>query len=261
MPFSNLSALKDFLDQQLIRYNAPDFIEEDPIVLPHAYTNPLDIEIAAFFAAILAWGKRKTIILKGKQLFSMMDDAPYDFIMNHRPKDLDPFLNFKHRTFNATDTLYFIQFLRQHYQQHNTLETTFITDLSAQAPTVEAGLVHFHQLFFSLPNAPIRTRKHVATPARNAACKRLNMFLRWMVRSDNQGVDFGIWKRIKPHQLICPCDVHVSQVSRKLGLMQRPYTDWQAALELTQNLRLFCPEDPVKYDFALFGLGRYGTIQ
>lgn len=260
MQITKLANLKDFLDQQLIKYNAPAFIEEDPIVLPHAYTNPLDIEIAAFFAAILAWGKRTTIIIKGKQLFKLMDNSPYDFIMNHQPSDLAPFLEFKHRTFNPTDTLYFIEFLRQYYQRHRSLETAFLKGLSPTATNIEAGLIHFHDLFFSLPNAPHRTRKHVATPARNAACKRLNMFLRWMVRKDNHGVDFGIWKQIKPHQLVCPCDVHVSRVSRKLGLMKRQTTDWQAALELTQNLKLFSAEDPIKYDFALFGLGRYEDL-
>jgi len=260
MQFANISILKDFLDEQVIRYNCPAFIEDDPIVIPHAYTNPLDIEIAAFFASTLAWGKRKIIINKGKQLLNMMDNAPYDFIMNHQEKDLEPFLYFKHRTFNTVDTLYFISFLKHHYQKHPTLETAFIINLSPNAPTIEIGLMHFHHLFFSLPNAPTRTRKHVATPARNAACKRINMFLRWMVRKDNKGVDFGLWQRIKPHQLVCPCDVHVARVSRKLGLIQRKNTDWQAALELTKNLKLLSAEDPIKYDFALFGLGRYDSF-
>jgi len=260
MQFSDISMLKEFLDEQVMRYNCSTFIEEDPIVLPHAYTNPLDIEIAAFFAAILAWGKRKIIIDKGKQLLNMMDNVPYDFIINHQEKDLQPFLHFKHRTFNAIDTLYFIHFLKQHYQKHATLETAFTINLSPESNTIEEGLIHFHHLFFSLPNAPARTRKHVATPARNAACKRINMFLRWMVRKDNKGVDFGLWKTIKPHQLVCPCDVHVARVSRKLGLIKRKTTDWQAALELTQNLKLLSSEDPIKYDFALFGLGRYASF-
>jgi uncharacterized protein (TIGR02757 family) len=260
MQFTDINVLKDFLDEQVIKYNSPDFIEEDPIVIPHAYTNPLDIEIAAFFAAILAWGKRKIIINKCKQLINMMDNAPFDFIVNHQEKDLQPFLHFKHRTFNVVDTLYFISFLRYHYKKHPTLETAFTINLLPSAPTVEEGLIHFHHLFFSLPNAPTRTRKHVATPARNAACKRINMFLRWMVRNDNKGVDFGLWKKIKPYQLVCPCDVHVARVSRKLGLIQRKNTDWQAVLELTQNLKLLSSDDPVKYDFALFGLGRYDSF-
>jgi uncharacterized protein (TIGR02757 family) len=260
MQFASINMLKDFLDEQVMRYNCSDFIEDDPIVLPHTYTNPLDVEIAAFFAATLAWGKRKIIIDKGKQLLNMMDNAPYDFIINHQEKDLQPFLHFKHRTFNAIDTLYFMRFLKHHYQKHSTLEAAFTINLSPKALTIEEGLIHYHHLFFSLPNAPERTRKHVATPARKAACKRINMFLRWMVRKDNKGVDFGLWKTIKPHQLVCPCDVHVARVSRKLGLIKRKNTDWQAALELTKNLKIFSSEDPIKYDFALFGLGRYDSF-
>lgn len=257
MQFSNLIQLKDFLDEQVARYNRPDFIQDDPIAIPHAYKGRQDIEIAGFLAATLAWGQRKVIISKCRELLSMIDNAPYDFIVNHQADDLKPLLNFKHRTFNATDALYFMHFLKQHYQQHDTLETAFLAGLAPEAHTIEGGLVHFHRVFFSLVDYPERTRKHIATPERNAACKRLNMFLRWMVRQDDKGVDFGLWKQIKPYQLVCPCDVHVARVSRKLGLMQRKNTDWRAALELTQNLRLLSPEDPVKYDFALFGLGIY----
>lgn len=245
--------LKDFLETKVTQYNQPNFIENDPIQIPHLYTQKQDIEIAGFFAATLAWGQRKTIIAKCKQLMKMMDDAPYDFVIHHTEEDLKPFLTFKHRTFNATDTLYFIHFFKNFYQQHNSLEYAFIQN--PQKLEIEEGLINFHQLFASLPEFPIRTRKHIATPARKSACKRINMYLRWMVRNDQNGVDFGIWKMIKPSQLICPCDVHVDRVARKLGLITRKQTDWLTALELTKNLRVMDENDPIKYDFALFGLG------
>lgn len=247
--------LKDFLDAKVAQYNHPDFIQDDPICIPHSYQKRQDIEIAGFWAAILAWGRRQVIIKKCQELLGMMDYAPYDFILYHQPGDLKPLLNFKHRTFNATDTLYFIHFLQQYYQQHQTLEEAFVQGMSPQDASTESSLINFHHLFFSLQDYPARTRKHIATPERHAACKRLNMFLRWMVRKDSEGVDFGLWQRIQPHQLVCPCDVHVGRVARKLGLLTRKNTDWQAALELTKNLRTLCPTDPVKYDFALFGLG------
>ena len=248
-------ALKDFLEEKVAQYNQPGFIENDPIQIPHLFSQKQDIEIAGFFAATLAWGQRKTIIIKCKQLIEMMDHAPYDFIMHHRPADLRPFLNFKHRTFNATDTLYFIHFFRNFYQHHHSLEQAFLQNPEAMDQDIENGLIHFQRLFTGLPEFPLRTRKHIATPERKSACKRINMYLRWMVRNDNQGVDFGIWKNIKPSQLICPCDVHVDRVGRKLQLITRKQTDWHTALELTNNLRKLDPKDPVKYDFALFGLG------
>lgn len=250
-----MHSLQEFLDAKVIRYNQPAFIESDPVSIPHIFTQPQDREIIGFFAATLAWGQRKTIINKCKELIRLMDGAPYDFICNHQEEDLKRFLNFKHRTFNATDTLYFIAFFRQYFQQHNSLENAFARFLQPSDLTVGPALMGFRNLFFSLEYAPSRTRKHVATPAANSACKRLNMFLRWMVRKDNKGVDFGIWSRISPAQLVCPCDVHVDRVARKLGLITRKQTDWLTALELTENLRKLDPIDPVKYDFALFGLG------
>lgn len=249
------SNLLEFLELKYLQYNQPGFIDNDPIVIPHTYTKKQDIEIAGFWAAVLAWGQRVTIINKCKELFNMMDNAPYDFILNHEDQDLKPFEHFKHRTFNATDTLYFIEFFRKFYQEHDSLETAFVKQMSSKADSVESALIGFHELFFELPDAPERTRKHIATPARKSACKRLNMFLRWMVRNDDHGVDFGIWKGIKPSQLVCPCDLHVDRVARKLGLIQRKQTDWQTAVELTNSLKEFDPNDPVKYDFALFGLG------
>jgi len=247
--------LKPFLDQKVEEYNQPGFIKNDPISIPHQYSKRQDIEITAFWAAILAWGQRITIINKCEELFRSMDNAPYDFILNHSENDLKRFLNFKHRTFNATDTLYFISFLSNFYRNNESLEKAFTKGMKVQDEDMENGLRQFQKDFFSLPNSPDRTRKHIATPARKSACKRLNMFLRWMVRHDNSGVDFGIWKNIKSSQLVCPCDVHVDRVARKLGLINRKQTDWLTATELTQNLKEFDPIDPVKYDFALFGLG------
>ena len=233
----------------------PGFIANDPVSIPHLFSRKQDIEIAGFWAAILAWGQRRTIINKCKELFHLMDNAPYDFITQHKEDDLKVFERFKHRTFNATDTLYFIAFFKWYYQQYESLETAFTQGLKEDDKHVESGLIDFHDLFFSLPDHPHRTRKHIATPARKSACKRINMFLRWMVRKDECGVDFGIWPNIKASQLVCPCDVHVDRVARRLGLISRQQTDWLAAVELTQNLRKFDAEDPVKYDFALFGLG------
>ncbi|MEM9829381.1 MAG: TIGR02757 family protein [Bacteroidota bacterium] len=255
----NAEELRDFLDEQADQYNRPAFIESDPINIPHQYRKKQDIEISALVTAVLAWGQRKTIINKSQQFFSYMNCAPHDFVLNHQENDLKPFLNFKHRTFNATDALYFIAFFQNFYQQHSSLEEAFLPGIDEQSSTVESGLVHFHQLFFSLPDYPPRTRKHVATPERNSACKRLNMFLRWMVRRDDRGVDFGIWRKIRPNQLVCPCDVHVDRVARQLGLITRKPTDWRTALELTENLKKLDPADPVKYDFALFGLGVQGA--
>lgn len=252
---SRQSSLYELLETKAEAFNRPDFIAHDPICIPHAYQNQQDIEISGLIAAVLAWGQRKTIIRKCQAFFSLMDDAPYDFILHHQEQDLKPFLNFKHRTFNATDALYFIAFLHHYYQEHSSLEDAFAQTIGPDDIDIEKGLVHFHQLFFSLPDYPPRTRKHIATPARNSACKRLNMYLRWMVRKDSKGVDFGLWHKIQPSQLICPCDLHVDRVARRLGLIRRKQTDWMTAVELTQNLRLFDPHDPVRYDFALFGLG------
>jgi uncharacterized protein (TIGR02757 family) len=250
-----MGTIKDFLDEKVIQYNQPGFITLDPICIPHRFSNKQDIEISGFFAAILAWGQRKTIINKCLELFSLMDNAPYDFLLHHREEDLKSLLNFKHRTFNEIDTLYFVHFLSWYYRQHESLEDAFLIGQTGKIDSMEPILTRFHEYFFSLPEAPSRTKKHIATPARKAACKRINMYLRWMVRDDDNGVDFGLWKRIKPAQLICPCDLHVDRVARKLGLITRKQTDWQTALELTEKLREFDPCDPVKYDFALFGLG------
>lgn len=247
------SDLKSFLDEKVSQYNRPSFIEDDPVSIPHLFTKKQDIEIAGLWAAILAWGQRKTIINKCRELFGMMDNSPHDFILNHSENDLKPLEQFKHRTFNSTDTLYFIHYFQHYYQKEESLENAFVKD--AKGNDVESYLANFHQQFFSLEDHPHRTKKHIPTPKRKSACKRINMFLRWMVRKDDCGVDFGLWNEVKPQQLICPCDLHVDRVARKLGLITRKATDWQTALELTANLRELDPDDPVKYDFALFGLG------
>jgi len=251
-----LPDLREFLNTKVEFYNRPEFITFDPISIPHQYTKKQDIEIAGFFAATLAWGQRVTIINKCKELLAMMDNTPHDFLIHHTLSDLKPFETFKHRTFNATDALYFIESLSTYYKTSDSLESAFIgKQITNQQFPIEAGLINFHNTFFSLPDYPHRTIKHVSTPSRRSACKRLCMYLRWMVRQDDKGVDFGIWKKISPSQLVCPCDVHVERVARKLKLIKGKGMNWQTALELTTNLRKLDPMDPVKYDFALFGLG------
>ena len=245
----------ELLERKYLEFNATSFIADDPISIPHSFSKRQDIEIIAFWTAVLSWGNRKSIISSAKKLVDLMDGAPHDFILNHREKDLKKFLPFKHRTFNTTDTLYFIEFFKFYYQKHDSLEDAFLNTLSKKDAHVGNGLVGFHDLFFSLEDAPHRTKKHIATPVRKSTCKRINMFLRWMVRKDKIGVDFGIWTKIKPAQLLCPLDVHVDRVGRKLGLITRKQTDWETVLELTENLKSFDPKDPVKYDFALFGIG------
>lgn len=252
-------ALRELLDNRVARYNCPAFIELDPVSIPHQFSKKQDIEIAGFFAATLAWGQRTTIINKCNELVKMMDHSPHDFILHHRLSDLKVFKHFKHRTFNATDALYFIESLSHYYSHNHSLEDAFIWDrhqlTSNKDFPIEGGLINFHKTFFSLPDYPKRTIKHISSPAKKSACKRLNMFLRWMVRQDGNGVDFGLWKKIPAAQLVCPCDVHVERVARKLNLITRTGMNWQTATELTANLRKLDPQDPVKYDFALFGMG------
>lgn len=272
-----------FLDAKVEQYNNTEFIANDPICIPHQYQLKQDIEIAAFFAAILAWGQRKAIINKCNELFLRMDNQPYQFMLHHSDADLKGLLGFKHRTFNDTDLLYFVSFFKFHYSNSSSLETAFLprtvefnldylpdlatdgikvssspcalSDFSGNDFTAEQALNYFRAYFFSLPDFPRRTMKHVSSPLQKSTCKRLNMFLRWMVRKDNAGVDFGIWNTIKPSSLVCPCDLHVDRVARRLELIKRKQTDWLTAVELTENLKKLDPNDPVKYDFALFGLG------
>ncbi|MDB5227599.1 MAG: hypothetical protein JWN78_1792 [Bacteroidota bacterium] len=240
---------KDILEFYYEKYNRPGFISDDPISIPHRFSKKQDIEIAGLFAATLSWGQRKTILRNCNQLMQLMDEQPHDFILHHSQKDLKPFTTFVHRTFNSTDLLYFIAFLKQYYAKNDSLENLFVQK------DIEQGLIQFHNTFFSLEDFPVRTKKHVATPERKSTCKRLNMYLRWMVRSDKNKVDFGIWKKIKPKDLLCPLDVHVENYARKLKLIERKQRDWLTVTELTSNLKEIDAKDPVRFDFALFGMG------
>ncbi len=246
--------LKNYLDKKVALYNQPSFIEKDPVSVPHLFTKKQDIEIAGLFAAILAWGNRTTIINNSRKLMSLMDNHPHEFILRHKETDLKRFLHFAHRTFNTTDLLYFISFLQYHYRHSETLEDAFVPSMHYKHETVEQALIHFQHYFFSIEH-PLRTRKHISTPERHSACKRLNMYLRWMVRKDRNGVDFGIWTKIKPSQLICPLDVHVARVAERLGLIGNTKSNWSNALQLTASLREMNPKDPAAYDYALFSIG------
>ncbi len=243
--------LANYLNIKYAEYNTTKFIKHDPISIPHLFSKKQDIEIAGFFAAMFAWGNRTTIIQKSKELMELMDNSPHSFCLHHSPVELKKLSHFKHRTFNTTDLLYFIEFFKFHYTKHKSLETAF----TMHGNTAQQMLTGFHHYFFSLEHIPERTRKHIATPEKKSSCKRLNMYLRWMVRQDKKGVDFGIWKNISPAELICPIDVHVARVAKRLNILTRKQTDWETALELTSFLRTLDKKDPVKYDFALFGLG------
>lgn len=245
--------LKALLDEKAELFNTPDFIPADPISVPKQFTKLQDIEIAGLFAAVFAWGQRKTIINKANELMQRMDNSPHDFILNHQEEDLKQLLGFKHRTFNDTDLLYFVHFLKHYYSENKSLENAFLPKKGEK--DTEHALARFRNLFFSLKDTPHRTKKHIASPLKNSSCKRLNMYLRWLVRDDDKGVDFGLWKNIKPSQLFCPLDVHVERVALDFGLLKKPGSNWKAVVELTKKLRKFDPVDPVKYDFALFGLG------
>lgn len=248
----DFTAMKDFLEAMTDRYNRPGFIENDPISIPHRFSKKEDIEIAGFLSATIAWGQRTSIIKNAMKLIEWMDHDPYRFILGFESADLKPFNNFVHRTFNGSDCIAFLNSLRQIYSMHGGPESLITPD--ATAPTIKESICRFRKVFFESPHES-RTRKHLADPAKNASAKRLNMFLRWMVRDDGRGVDFGLWKKISPQQLMCPLDVHSGGMARKLGLLQRKQNDWKAVEELTATLQKFDPEDPVKFDFALFGLG------
>ncbi len=247
--------LYNFLEEKYLYYNRPEFISSDPIQVPHQFENKEDIEISGFLAATIAWGQRKTIISNALRLIKMMDNRPHHFILNASNDDLAEFLQFKHRTFNGIDTVYFLQSLRNIYRNHQGMEHVFLKGYSKNRNIREA-IIHFREVFFEIPH-PDRTKKHVADPEKNASAKRINMFLRWMVRRDDRGVDFGIWKNMDPSDLNIPLDVHTGNVALKLGLLCRKQHNWQAVEELTDNLRRFDNRDPVKYDFALFGLGAF----
>ncbi len=248
----NSSELKEFLDAKVIRYNNPKFIESDPIQIPHLFTKKEDIEIIGFLIATIAWGNRKSIINNGKRLVEIMGYSPFEFVTSYSKKDIDKLSGFVHRTFNAIDLNYFFKALQHIYKYHNGLETIFCKGIKNES--IQPAIHEFKQLFFSIPH-PKRSEKHVGDPFKNSAAKRINMFLRWMVRKDNAGVDFGIWDSISPSFLSCPLDIHSGNVARKLGLLKRKQNDAKALAELDTSLRKLDSDDPVKYDFALFGLG------
>lgn len=240
----------DLLENAYRKYAKPDFVDNDPIQLPKRFSKRQDIEIVAFWTAILSWGLRKTIINKSTSLFSMMDNSPHDFILNHKDSDLKPFEDFKHRTFNGTDTLYFIDFFKRYYGQNESLESAFTSKDHCDSNALD---IFYHQ-FFNIEYAPQRTRKHIAAPSKKSTCKRLSMFLRWMVRPDKEGVDLGLWKNLSPSDLWLPLDVHVERTAKHLHLLSRKQRDWKAVLELTDNMKKIDPSDPCRFDFALFGL-------
>ncbi|RDY61680.1 TIGR02757 family protein [Flagellimonas nanhaiensis] len=244
--------LKDFLDQKVVQYNHPKFLEDDPIQIPHRFTKKEDIEISGFLTATIAWGNRKSIINNASRLMDLMNHAPHDFVLNHSDEELEKLSSFVHRTFNGTDLQYFVKSLRNIYLHHKGLESVFSKYQLKQ--TLQPAISNFKSVFFELPH-PKRTKKHVSDPNKGSAAKRINMFLRWMVRDNSTGVDFGIWNSLSPAQLSCPLDVHSGNVARKLGLLTRKQNDAKALEELDINLRKLDPLDPVKYDFALFGLG------
>lgn len=250
----NTIELKEFLDTKVKQYNHPRFIESDPIQIPHQFSKKEDIEIAGFLTASIAWGNRKSIINNANRLMELLDNSPYDFVMTHQETDLEKLQTFVHRTFNGDDCTQFIKSLRHLYLNHNGLEAVFVK--YAETDSMQMAISKFKATFFETEHTS-RTQKHISDPLKNSAAKRINMFLRWMVRNDKTGVDFGIWKQLSPSQLSCPLDVHSGNVARKLGLLNRKQNDAKALLELDLALRNLDPTDPVKYDFALFGLGAF----
>ena len=250
------SELHDFLEKKQDQYNRIDFIPSDPISIPHQFTKKEDIEIAGFLSATIAWGQRVTIINNGKRLMQLMDNSPHDFILNfaENKKTYSQFSKFVHRTFNGEDLLFFILALQNIYKHRGGLEGAFLKGFQKGDSDLKNSIIHFRNLFFEISH-PQRTLKHVSNPNDNSAAKRINMYLRWMVRNDKRGVDFGLWKKIPASVLSCPLDVHSGNVARKLGLLSRKQNDWKATAELTKMLKTFDAKDPVKYDFALFGLG------
>lgn len=244
--------LKEFLDEKVIEYNNPTFIDSDPIQIPHQFSLKEDIEISGFLTATIAWGNRKMIIKNAHKMMQLMGNSPYDFVMSHKEHHLDNFDGFVHRTFNSVDFNYFISALHHIYKNYQGLEQVFTQHASSNS--MQPAIHQFKKLFFEIEH-PHRTEKHISDPLKNSAAKRINMYLRWMIRNDNSGVDFGIWKNLNAGQLSCPLDVHSGNVARKLGLLNRKQNDAKALAELDFNLRKMDKNDPVKYDFALFGLG------
>jgi uncharacterized protein (TIGR02757 family) len=248
----NKTELKDFLDEKVALYNTLDFIDSDPVQIPHLFTQKEDIEIAGFLSATIAWGNRKMIISNSHKMMNLMGNSPYDFVMSHQASDLEQLESFVHRTFNGQDFMGFIKGLQNIYQNHGGLETVFAKH--QESNFMQKSISEFKKTFFEIPHQN-RTPKHISDPMKGSAAKRINMMLRWFCRQDNKGVDLGIWKSISPSLLSCPLDVHSGNVARKLGLLTRKQNDGKALFELDSNLRKLDATDPVKYDFALFGLG------
>lgn len=244
--------LKEFLDAKVIQYNTFDFIESDPVQIPHLFSLKEDIEIAGFLSATIAWGNRKMIIKNAHKMMDLLGNSPYDFVLSHSEENLEPLESFVHRTFNGQDFVGFIKGLQHIYKNHGGLEAVFAKN--QEPDSMQASISEFKKVFFEIP-LQNRTQKHISDPNNGSAAKRINMYLRWMCRQDNQGVDLGIWKSISPSLLSCPLDVHSGKVARKLGLLTRKQNDGKALAELDLKLRTLDPNDPVKYDFALFGLG------
>jgi uncharacterized protein (TIGR02757 family) len=246
------TGLKEFLDEKVELYNRPSFIELDPISIPHRYSKKEDIEISGFLAATIAWGNRKMILRNANRMMALLDDSPFDFVMNSGERDLERIEGFVHRTFNSADLIYFIRALKHIYLKKSGLESIFHE--YSTSDSLQPAMHELKMIFFELPHSK-RTERHISDPFKGSAAKKLNMFLRWMIRKDNKGVDFGLWKSLSPSILSCPLDVHSGNVARKLGLLTRKQNDSRAVSELDINLREMNIEDPVKYDFALFGLG------
>ncbi len=244
------------MEHKCLQYEQLNFIEQDPILVPHQFSKKEDIEISAFLISIIAWGQRKSILKSGERLIEILDHAPHDFILHHTESDLKRVMGFVHRTFNADDLQFFLNRLQALYREYRSLENCFLLNGAFEA---KHSISRFKAIFFDATHLK-RTEKHLADPLKKSSAKRLNMFLRWMVRSNKRGVDFGIWERIKPSDLMLPLDVHTGNVSRQLGLLKRKQNDWQAVEEITNVLRRLDPEDPVKYDFALFGMGESGEL-
>ena len=253
----DLQQVKELLDIKYDAYDRAEFIPDDPVSIPHLFSSKEDIEIAAFLTAIISWGQRKTILGNANQLLKIMDYCPHEFIIDAGDNEIQAFQSFKHRTFNGIDCIFFIQSLKNIYLNLGGLEQAFN---NTESKDIKSAIARFRDVFFSIP-FPKRTLKHIADPSAGASAKRINMFLRWMVRKDNRGVDFGLWDSFSPSQLYCPLDIHTGNVARKLGLVTRKQNDWKALEELMVHLRAFDPKDPVKYDFALFGLGIFENFQ
>ena len=249
--------IKEFLDYKSEKYNNPSFIQEDPIQIPHLFQKKEDIEISGFLTATIAWGNRKSIIKSSKKIVEFFDNKPYDFIMNHNDSDLKKLESFKHRTFNGYDLIQFVKSIKNIYSNHDGLESVFAKNILEER--MHNSIHEFKKKFFEIDHLK-RTKKHISDPFKGSAAKRINMFLRWMVRDDNKGVDFGIWKKIKPKYLSCPLDIHSGRIARKMGILKRKQNDHKAVIELDSFLRTLDVNDPVKYDYALFGIGVFEKL-